>query len=399
MAQQKPLNGIHILDLTRVLAGPFATQMLFDLGAEVIKIENPAHGDDSRLFAPFKDDKSLYFESVNGGKKSLTLNLKNPKAVAILKTLIQKADVLVENFRPGIMAKFGLDYENVKLLNPKLIYASISGYGQTGPDRLKPSYDILAQARGGIMSLTGYPDGDPMMIGVSFSDMIAGVFAVTAITTALYQREKTQTGQQIDISMLDCQVALLESAMMRYQATKVPPKAVGCRHATETPFQSFKASDKHFVLAAIAGEAMFQRLCNAIGHPEIAQDSRFNTINARHEHVEELGAALQNVFQTKTANEWIELLDKNSIPVSPIQNLEDICHDPQVLERNMLLNTTTKGLEDIKIPACPIKMSSLPQDNTYRVGAPALGQNTNEILINLGIDPDQIELLKKEGVI
>lgn len=398
MTLTKPLAGIKVLDMTRVLAGPYCTQMLFDLGAEIIKVENPAHGDDSRLFQPFKENKSLYFESINGGKKSLTLNLKNPKAVEILKKLIAQADILVENFRPGIMAKFGLDYENAKKINPNLIYASISGFGQDGPDALKPSYDILAQARGGIMSLTGAPDGDPMMIGVSFSDMNAGVFAVTAITTALYQREKTKEGMYIDISMLDCQVALLESAMMRYQATKIPPKAVGCRHATETPFQSFKASDRPFVLAAIAGEAMFQRLCQAIGHPEIGSDPRFATISARHDHVEELGDALQAVFITKTAAEWIALLEENAIPVSLIQNLEEVCRDPQVQARRMLIDSQAPELKDVKMIACPIRISSAaPQES--RPAAPTLGQDTVEILHHLGIEDTEIDALKEQGVI
>ncbi len=398
MTQTKPLSGVKVLDLTRVLAGPFCAQMLFDLGADVIKIENPAHGDDSRLFQPFKENKSLYFESVNGGKKSLTLNFKNPKAIDILKQLIAKADVLVENFRPGIMAKFGLDYENVKKINPRLIYASISGFGQDGPDALKPSYDILAQARGGIMSLTGAPDGDPMMIGVSFSDMNAGVFAVTAITTALYQREKTQQGAYIDISMLDCQVALLESAMMRYQATKIPPKAVGCRHATETPFQSFKASDRPFVLAAIAGEAMFQRLCQTIGHPEIGTDPRFSSITARHDHVEELGSVLQDVFITRTAAEWVALLEENAIPVSLIQNLEEVCRDPQVQARHMLIDSQAPELKDVKMIACPIRISSAEMQDS-RPAAPALGQNTVEILHDLGINDTEIATLKEQGAI
>lgn len=398
MTLTKPLAGIKVLDMTRVLAGPYCTQMLFDLGAEVIKVENPSHGDDSRLFQPFKENRSLYFESINGGKKSLTLNLKNPKAVEILKKLITQADVLVENFRPGIMAKFGLDYENAKKINPSLIYASISGFGQDGPDALKPSYDILAQARGGIMSLTGAPDGDPMMIGVSFSDMNAGVFAVTAIMTALYQREKTKEGAYVDISMLDCQVALLESAMMRYQATKIPPKAVGCRHATETPFQSFKASDRPFVLAAIAGEAMFQRLCQAIGRPEIGSDPRFATIAARHDHVEELGDALQAVFITKTAAEWVSLLEENAIPVSMIQNLEEVCRDPQVQARHMLIDSQAPELKDVKMIACPIRISSAAQQES-RPAAPALGQNTVEILHHLGMSDTEIDALKEEGAI
>lgn len=397
MTTTKPLAGIKVLDLTRVLSGPYCAQTLFDLGAEVLKIENPAWGDDSRLFQPYIGERSLYFEFTNGGKKSLTLNLKNPKAIEILKKLIAEADVLVENFRPGIMKKFGLDYEHVKEINPRLIYASISGFGQTGPDALRPAYDILTQARGGIMSLTGYPDGDPMMIGISFSDMVAGVFAVTAITTALYQREKTNEGQQIDISMLDCQVSLLESSMMRYQATKVPPKPVGCRHPTEAPFQSFNASDRPFVIAAI-GDTMFQRLCDLLGHPEIYADPRFSSLAARHKNRDELSTILQKEFSTKTAKEWVKLLEENSVPVSLIQNLEEVCQDPQVIARQMMIKSEAPELSEIRLMATPIKMTSLP-NQTSRPAAPVLGQDTADILRKLGMTDPQIDELKKDGVI
>jgi len=397
MTTTKPLAGIKVLDLTRVLSGPYCAQTLFDLGAEVLKIENPAWGDDSRLFQPYIGDRSLYFEFTNGGKKSLTLNLKNPKAIEILKKLIAEADVLVENFRPGIMKKFGLDYEHVKEINPRLIYASISGFGQTGPDALRPAYDILTQARGGIMSLTGYPDGDPMMIGISFSDMVAGVFAVTAITTALYQREKTNEGQQIDISMLDCQVSLLESSMMRYQATKVPPKPVGCRHPTEAPFQSFNASDRPFVIAAI-GDTMFQRLCDLLGHPEIYADPRFSSLAARHKNRDELSTILQKEFSTKTAKEWVKLLEENSVPVSLIQNLEEVCQDPQVIARQMMIKSEAPELSEVRLMATPIKMTSLP-NQTSRPAAPVLGQDTADILRKLGMTDPQIDELKKDGVI
>lgn len=397
MTQKKPLDGIKVLDLTRVLSGPYCAQMLFDMGAEVLKIENPAHGDDSRLFQPFKNGKSLYFEFVNGGKRSLTLNFKNPKAVDILKKLIAEADVLVENFRPGIMGKFGLDYESVKKINPRLIYASISGFGQTGPDAMKPAYDILTQARGGIMSLTGYPEGEPMLIGISFSDMIAGVFAVTAITTALYQREKTNEGQQIDISMLDCQISLLESSMMRYQASKVAPKPVGCRHPTEAPFQSFDASDRPFVIAAI-GDKMFQSLCTLIGHPELPADPRFSTTAARHENRAEMEPILQKEFIKKTAAEWVKLLEENAVPASLIQDLAEVCQDPQVKARNMMIKSDDPDLADVRLMATPIKMTSLP-DQTSRAAAPVLGQDTDTVLRNLNFSDAEIEELKKEGVI
>jgi len=397
MSQIKPLTGIKVLDLTRVLSGPYCAQMLCDMGADVLKIENPAWGDDSRLFQPFVGKKSLYFEFVNGGKKSLTLNFKNPKAVEILKQLIAKADILLENYRPGIMKKFGVDYESVKKINPRLIYASISGFGQTGPDAMKPAYDILTQARGGVMSLTGYPDGDPMLVGVSFSDMIAGVFAVTAITTALYQREKTNEGQQIDISMLDCQVSLLESSMMRYQFSKIPPKPVGCRHPTEAPFQSFNASDRPFVIAAI-GDHMFRQLCTLIGHPDLPADPKFSSTAARHENRDELAVVLQKEFLKKTAKEWVSALEENGVPASLIQNLEEVCQDPQVIARHMMIDSEDPELKGIKLMATPVKMTTLP-DQTSRPAAPALGQDTADILHDLGFDDVQIDNLRKEGVI
>lgn len=397
MTQTKPLSGIKVLDLTRVLSGPYCAQMLFDLGAEVLKIENPAWGDDSRLFQPYIDKRSLYFEFVNGGKKSLTLNFKSPKAIEILKKLIVDADVLVENFRPGIMQKFGLDYESVKKINPRLIYASISGFGQTGPDAMKPAYDILTQARGGVMSLTGYPDGEPMLVGVSFSDMIAGVFTLGAITTALYQREKTNEGQQIDVSMLDCQVSLLESSMMRYQATKIAPKPVGCRHPTEAPFQSFKASDRPFVIAAI-GDKMFLKLCTLLGHPETFSDPRFSSLAARHKNREDLEVVLQKDFLTKTAGEWVALLEENGIPAALIQDLEEVCQDPQVKARHMMISSEAPELKDIQLMALPIKMTTLPEQ-TSRPAAPVLGQDTFDVLHKLGMNDQEIKELKEEGVI
>ncbi len=398
MTKQTPLSGVKVLDLTRVLSGPYCGQMLHDLGAEVLKIENPLHGDDSRLFQPFRETKSLYFEMINSGKKSITLNFKNPKAVEILKQLIKEADILLENFRPGIMEKFGLGYEAVKLINPRLIFASISGFGQDGPDALKPSYDILAQARGGFMSLTGYPDGAPVMVGVSLSDMLAGVFMSTAITTALYQRQKTNQGQHLDISMLDCQVAMLESAMMRYQVTGNVPKKYGCRHATEAPFQAFNASDRPFVLAAIAGEAMFQRLCVAIDCPEIGTNPSFSTTKARQQNVELLGETLQKVFIEKPAKYWIEILEANAIPVSVIQDLEEVTKDAQINARGMFVPSEDESLSGITMVTTPINSTAYDKPTT-RERAPYLGEHTQEVLLSLGYDNEEIEAFKSENVI
>lgn len=288
----KPLEGIKIIDMTRVLAGPYCAMVLQDLGAEVIKIENPKTGDDSRSFGPYKNGKSLYFTAINCGKKSVSLNLKAPEAKEILIGMVKKADVLLENFRPGTMEKFGLGYETLKEANPRLIYAATSGFGHTGPDAAKPAYDILVQARGGLMSLTGQPDADPTIVGVSIGDILAGVFTATGVTTALYQREKTGLGQKIDVSMLDCQVAIMENAMARYQATRAAPKPQGCKHPTVAPFQSFKASDRYFVIA-VANDSLFRKLCNCIGCPELVDDPLFVSNAARHENQPELERRLQ----------------------------------------------------------------------------------------------------------
>lgn len=400
MTKSRPLSGIKVLDLTRVLSGPYCAQMLSDQGAEVIKVENPATGDDSRLFQPLKNGQSLYYAAVNNGKKSITLNIKHPDAVNLLIDLIKKADVLVENYRPGVTKRFGLDYDSVKKINPRLVYASISGFGQTGPDSEKPAYDILAQARGGLMSLTGLANNDePVLVGVSLSDILAGIFAAGAVSTALYQREKTGEGQHIDISMLDCQVAILESAMMRYQATKISPKPVGCRHPTEAPFQSFRASDRPFVLAAIAGDAMFHRLCDGIGRPEIGQDPEFSTTAARQRNVMKLSDTLQEIFITRPAAEWVKILEENRIPVSLIQDLDEVSKDPQVQYRHMLVENEDPELEDIKFVGFPIKMSASPE-LLSRKPASDLGEYNVEVYGEwLGYSEEKVAALKEDGVI
>ena len=390
----KPLEGIKIIDMTRVLAGPYCAMVLQDLGAEVIKIENPKTGDDSRFFGPYKNGKSLYFTAINCGKKSVSLNLKAPEAKEILIGMVKKADVLLENFRPGTMEKFGLGYETLKEANPRLIYAATSGFGHTGPDAAKPAYDILVQARGGLMSLTGQPDADPTIVGVSIGDILAGVFTATGVTTALYQREKTGLGQKIDVSMLDCQVAIMENAMARYQATRAAPKP----HPTVAPFQSFKASDRYFVIA-VANDSLFRKLCNCIGCPELVDDPLFVSNAARHENQPELERRLQKIFLTKTADEWIAQIEKAGVPVSPINDLSYVAEDPQILARNMLVDMDDPSLPDIQVTGNPIKMTNIPEMKC-RPHAPEIGENNVEILTQwLGMDKAEIDRLKSIGVI
>lgn len=394
----KPLEGIKIIDMTRVLAGPYCAMVLQDLGAEVIKIENPKTGDDSRFFGPYKNGKSLYFTAINCGKKSVSLNLKAPEAKEILIGMVKKADVLLENFRPGTMEKFGLGYETLKEANPRLIYAATSGFGHTGPDAAKPAYDILVQARGGLMSLTGQPDAAPTIVGVSIGDILAGVFTATGVTTALYQREKTGLGQKIDVSMLDCQVAIMENAMARYQATRAAPKPQGCKHPTVAPFQSFKASDRYFVIA-VANDSLFRKLCNCIGCPELVDDPLFVSNAARHENQPELERRLQKILLTKTADEWIAQIEKAGVPVSPINDLSYVAEDPQILARNMLVDMDDPSLPDIQVTGNPIKMTNIPEMKC-RPHAPEIGENNVEILTQwLGMDKAEIDRLKSIGVI
>ncbi|MGN0905425.1 MAG: CaiB/BaiF CoA transferase family protein [Alphaproteobacteria bacterium] len=395
---KKPLDGIKVLDLTRVLAGPYCGMVLQDLGAEVIKIENPKTGDDSRCFGPFKNGKSLYFTAINCGKKSLSLNLKEEEGKEILRELIKKSDVVLENFRPGTMEKFGLGYDVLKEINPRLIYAATSGFGHTGPDASKPAYDILVQARGGLMSLTGQPDSDPTIVGVSIGDILAGVFTATGIATALYQREKTGKGQKIDVAMLDCQVAIMENAMARYQATRSAPKPQGCKHPTVAPFQSFKASDRYFVVA-VANDSLFKRLCCVLGCPEMADDPLFITNEKRHANQPELERQLQEIFITKTAQEWIDIIEAAGVPVSPINDLAYVAEDPQILARNMLVDMKDPTLPGIQVTGNPIKMSALT-DITFREHAPEIGEHNREILTKwLHFSEEEITALKERNVI
>lgn len=394
----KPLEGIKVIDMTRVLAGPYCAMVLQDLGAEVIKIENPKTGDDSRSFGPYKNGKSLYFTAINCGKKSVSLNLKMPEAREIFLEIVKKADVLLENFRPGTMEKFGLGYETLKEVNPRLIYAATSGFGHTGPDSAKPAYDILVQARGGLMSLTGQPDADPTIVGVSIGDILAGVFTATGVTTALYQREQTGSGQKIDVAMLDCQIAIMENAMARYQATRTAPKPQGCKHPTVAPFQSFKASDRYFVIA-VANDSLFRKLCAGIGCPELADDPLFLTNALRYDNRDELERRLQKIFYTKTADEWIALIESIGVPVSPINDLSYVAEDPQILARHMLVDMDDPSLPDIQVTGNPIKMTSIPEMSS-RPHAPEIGEHNVEILTQwLNIGEDEINRLKADGVI
>ncbi len=394
----KPLENIKVLDLTRVLAGPFCTMILSDLGAEIVKVEIPVKGDDSRHFGPFMNGKSLYFLSINRAKKSVSLNLKTAKGKEMLKEMVKHFDVIIENYRPGTMEKLGLGYETLKEINPKLIYAASSGFGHSGPNSKKPAYDILAQAGGGIMSITGWPDSPPTRVGMSLGDITASLYTAIGISSALYHRQVTGKGQKIDIAMLDCQVSILENALARYQVEKKSPEPLGNRHPTIVPFQAYKAKDKYFVIG-IGNDNLFVKFCAAIGREDLKDNPKFKTNGDRTRHVDELNQILEGIFPKKTAEEWLGIFEDFQIPSSPINSIDNVMEDIQVLARNMIVEVEDKQAGKVKIAGNPIKMTTVP-DTDHRDPAPEIGEHNEEIYENiLGYTKDQLKELKDQGII
>ncbi len=393
-----PLEGVRVLDLTRVLAGPFCTMMLADLGAEVVKVEVPGIGDDSRGFGPFKNGKSLYYLTVNRGKKSVALDLKKDEGKDLLLKLARKSDILVENFRPGTMEKLGLGWEVLKKENPRLINAAVSGFGHSGPDSRKPAYDILVQARGGVMSITGWPNSPPTRIGMSMGDITAAVFGSSGILAALYQREKTGKGQKVDVAMLDCQLAIPENALVRYQVEGKAPSPLGTRHPTITPFQAFRASDAWFVVA-VGNDSLWKTFCETLDRADLLADPRFATNGDRTKHIADLIPELERVFARRKAQEWIDLLEGAGVPSAPVNSVDKVMQDPQLRARNMLVTVEDPEVGTVTIPGNPIKMESLPESPT-RPPASGIGQDTEEVLSGLlGLSPAQIKKLRETGAL
>jgi CoA:oxalate CoA-transferase len=393
-----PLSGIRVLDLTRVLAGPFCTMILSDLGAEVIKVEIPGSGDDARAFGPFLHNRSLYFLSINRGKKSISLNLKNLRGKELLKDMVKHCDILVENYRPGTMEKLGLGYDTLKEINPRLIYAASSGFGHTGPDSAKPAYDILAQARGGIMSITGWEGLAPTRVGMSLGDITASLFAGIGINAALYHRESTGLGQKIDVSMLDSQVAILENALVRYQAEGASPTPIGNRHPTIAPFQAYKGSDRYFVVA-VGNDYLWRSFCSALNDDELLQDPRFSTNRLRTDNIEELNRILEPIFASRSSRDWLSVMEAAGIPCAPINDVEAVMNDSQVLARNMIVEVQDSLAGAIKIAGNPIKMSTVPESPT-RERVPEIGEHNHEVFSALlNLSSEEIKQLESEGVI
>jgi CoA:oxalate CoA-transferase len=393
----KPLQGIVVLDLTRVLAGPYCGMVLADYGCDVIKIEPPGEGDDSRAFGPFVGKESAYFMSLNRNKRSMTLNLKEAEAKELFKEMVKKADVVMENYRPGTMEKFGLGYEDLKKINPRIIYAACSGFGHTGPYSLKPGYDILAQAMGGMMSITGPEGGEPVRVGASIGDIIAGLFTTIGVLMSVHHREKTGEGQKIDVSMLDCQLAVLENAIARYFVNGVAPKPLGTRHPSITPFDAFKSKDGSIIVGA-GNDRLWEKLCELVGLPELKNDERFKNNSLRTQNVKDLYSYLQPAFQVKSTAEWIVELEAAGIPCGPINTIDKVVVDPQVLAREMIVETEHPVAGPVKMAGVPIKLSATP--GSVDTPAPMLGQHTAEILSELlGMSPEQVEELHRKQIV
>ena len=377
MKNNGPLSGLLVLDLTRVLVGPYCTMILSDLGARIIKVEAPEVGDDSRSFGPFVDDQSAYFMSLNRNKESIALNLKNEKDKKIFEKILPKADILVENFKPGTLNKWGYGWESLKDKYPKLIYASASGFGQTGPLKELPAYDMVVQGMGGLMSVTGQPDSEPTRVGTSIGDITAGLFTAIAINAALYDRQKSGKGMYIDVAMLDCQIAILENAVARYLTKGEIPKPMGSRHPSIAPFEAFKTKDSYIVIAA-GNDKLFEGMCKVF-HIDLYKDDKFKTNANRNKNIDELKRTLENVLKEKTTIEWCKILEENKIPCGPINNIKEVVESPQTKARNMIVSALHNKIGEFKMPGNPIKMSSY-EDPETRGEIPNLDQHREKIL-------------------
>ncbi|MEE2881153.1 MAG: CaiB/BaiF CoA-transferase family protein [Chloroflexota bacterium] len=394
----KALQDIQVLDLTRALAGPFCTLMLGDYGADVVKIEIPKTGDDTRHWGPpFIGEESAYFLSINRNKRSLTLNFKESEAIQIFLKLVQKADVVVENFTPGVMKRFGLDYESVKAINPSIIYCSISGFGQDGPYQNRPAYDQIMQGVSGLMSITGEPDGEPQKVGIAVSDIGAGMWAAFAVMTALHHRTNSGDGQHIDISMLDAQVAWMTYQAAYFFANEEPPKRLGAAHPTLVPYQAFMSQDGKYVNVAVGSERLWDRFCEGIGKMDLKDNPNFAQNGDRVRNRSILVPLLQEYFLTQPAKHWLDALQAVNVPAGPINDLADVFSDPQILHREMLVEIPHPILKSIKQTGLPLKFSVTP--GSFDRHPPLLGEHNQEILNSIGYSNEEIDGLTKNSVI
>jgi formyl-CoA transferase len=404
-----PLSHIRVLDLSRVLAGPWCGQNLADLGAEVIKIERPGTGDDSRAFGPpwLKDrsgrdtKESAYFASANRGKKSVTVNLSKPGGQDIVRSLARQSDVLIENYKVGDLARYGLGYEDLKKIHPRIIYCSVTGFGQTGPYRERPGYDFMIQGMGGVMSITGerddLPGGGPQRVGIPIADIMTGMYATVAICAALAHRETSGAGQHLDLALLDTQVGVLANQGMNFLATGQPPGRIGNAHPNIVPYQPFRTKDGDVILAC-GNDNLFNKFCEMAGCQHLASDPRFSTNSKRVENRDAITALLAEIFRKRTTKEWCDALEAAGVPNGPINNLKQVFDEPQVAARGMRIELEHPLAGKVPLIASPMKFSGTPLE--HRAAPPTLGQHTDEVLSRLlGLGEAAIAKLRAEGVI
>lgn len=371
-SQKRPFDDLLVIDLTHVLNGPFGTQILADFGARVIKVEPPGHGDDTRLYGPFVNGQSLYYSFTNRGKESIVLNLKDEADKAIFMNMIKKADIVAENFRPGTMDKLGLSYEALSAINPRLIYASSSGFGHTGPLSQAPAYDTIIQAMSGIMDGTGFPDGPATRVGTSISDLCGGIYMFCGIATALYAREKTGKGSKVDVAMFDSTLAFLEHGLMHYVATGETSERMGNRHPYMSPFDVFETQDKAITICC-GNDSLFEELCHALNTPDLVNHPLYKTNADRVKNQATLKIEIEKVLKQKPAAYWLNIIDQNKVPVAPLLGVAEAMNLPQTKARNMLIEAG-----GIKVPGTPIKLSCC-EDLTVRPSAPELDQHGAQI--------------------
>jgi formyl-CoA transferase len=393
------LDGVRVVDLTRILAGPYCTMLLGDLGADVIKVEVPGRGDDTRQWGPpfTAGGESAYFLAANRNKRSLTLNLKSERGRLILQKLIRQADVLIENFRMGTLEKWGLDYEQLIELKPDLIYCTVTGYGYTGPYRDRPGYDFIIQALGGFMSVTGPEDGEPFRAGIAIADLASGIYACNAVLASLYARERTGAGQRIDISLLDCQVALMSYVASNYLVSGDPARRFGNAHPNIVPYQVFEAAEGYFAFAA-GNDLQWENFCKAVDRQAWVADERFATNPARLENRSELVRLLNELFSTRSAEHWIQLCESIGLPAGPINTMDAVFSDPQVLARELVMEVPHPTEGSVPLLRSPLNIPTAPSEVRYP--PPTLGQHTDQILSELlSFDLAEIQALREAGVV
>jgi formyl-CoA transferase len=393
----RPLDGMRVIDLTRVLAGPYATMLLADMGAEVIKVEEPGKGDDTRAWPAFAGGESTYFMSVNRGKKSLTLDLKSEAGKTVLRKLVAGADVLVENFRPGTLARLGFGWEAVHALNPRLVYCSISGFGESGPEASRPGYDLIVQGESGVMDLTGFPDGPPVKVGNSIADLASGTMASHGIALALLARERTGKGQKVEIAMLEVMAALLTYQGQGYLATGKSPKRRGNQHPSIVPYEVFQASDSYLTVG-VANNSLWTRFCQAIGHPGLATDARFDTESKRVEQRDVLVPLLEGIFRTAPAADWLARLERAGVPAGKIKSVGEALESEHLRARGAIVTVNHPTAGPMRMVGPPIRLHGTPAEAS--APAPLLGEHTEEILTKLlGYSSETIAELRAGGVL